>query len=103
MRELRRRFGTTVLLTTHYMSEADELCDRVAMLHQGVLRAVGSPAELKAALGPSATLEDVFRHHTGAGLDEDTNLEGGLRNVQAPRGLARARALSSRIGSPACP
>jgi ABC-2 type transport system ATP-binding protein len=103
VRELRRRFGTTVLLTTHYMSEADELCDRVAMLHQGVLRAVGSPAELKAALGPSATLEDVFRHHAGAGLDEDTNLEGGLRNVQAPRGLASARALSSRIGSPACP
>jgi ABC-2 type transport system ATP-binding protein len=89
VRELRRQFGTTVLLTTHYMSEADELCDRIAMLHKGLLRAVGSPAELKAALGPEATLEDVFRHHAGAGLEEDANLEGGLRGVRSTRRTAQ--------------
>ena len=33
----------TVLLTTHYMEEADELCDRVALMHQGTLRALGRP------------------------------------------------------------
>ena len=42
----------TVLLTTHYMEEADALCDRVALMHHGRLRAVGAPDELKAALGP---------------------------------------------------
>ena len=56
---------------------------------QGLLRAVGSPAELKAALGPQSTLEDVFRHHAGAGLEEDTNLEGGLRNVRSTRRTAQ--------------
>ncbi|POX58225.1 multidrug ABC transporter ATP-binding protein [Streptomyces sp. Ru62] len=39
--------GTTVLLTTHYMAEADELCDRIAVIASGTLRAEGTPAELK--------------------------------------------------------
>lgn len=40
--------GKTVLLTTHYMSEADEICDRVAIIHEGTILALGTPAELKA-------------------------------------------------------
>ncbi|RDI64189.1 ATP-binding cassette domain-containing protein [Nocardia pseudobrasiliensis] len=88
VRDLRHRFGTTVLLTTHYMEEADALCDRIALLHKGVLRAEGSPEDLKAALGPTATLEDVFRHHAGADLD-DGNTEGGLRNVRNTRRTAQ--------------
>ena len=63
--ELRGATGMTVLLTTHYMEEADALCDRVALMHLGTIRAEGSPDELKRALGPDATLEDVFRHATG--------------------------------------
>ncbi|WP_117214954.1 ABC transporter ATP-binding protein [Allorhizocola rhizosphaerae] len=39
--------GTTVLLTTHYMAEADELCDRIAVIAQGELKALGTPDELK--------------------------------------------------------
>ncbi|GAA1762942.1 ABC transporter ATP-binding protein [Luedemannella helvata] len=39
--------GTTVLLTTHYMAEADELCDRIAVIAGGQLRALGTPAQLK--------------------------------------------------------
>jgi ABC-2 type transport system ATP-binding protein len=76
----------TVLLTTHYMEEADALCDRVALMHRGQLRALGAPAELKAALGPQASLEDVFRHHTGGSLAEDG--KGGLRSVRATRRTA---------------
>jgi ABC-2 type transport system ATP-binding protein len=60
--------GMTVLVTTHYMDEADQECDRVALMHAGRIDAVGSPEELKAALGPHASLDDVFRHHTGGGL-----------------------------------
>src|SRR4029077_7187374 len=40
---LRDRLGTTVLITTHYMEEADQLCDRVALIHRGEVRAIGSP------------------------------------------------------------
>jgi ABC-2 type transport system ATP-binding protein len=86
VRQLQEEHGTTVLLTTHYMEEADALCDRVALMHHGTVRALGAPGELKAALGPEATLEDVFRHHTGdllAGQEK-----GGLRSVRSTRRTA---------------
>ncbi|MBB5915388.1 ABC-2 type transport system ATP-binding protein [Nocardia transvalensis] len=88
VRDLRDRFGTTVLLTTHYMAEADALCDRIALLHKGKLRAAGTPADLKATLGAGATLEDVFRHHAGADLGAETT-EGGLRGVRSTRRTAQ--------------
>ena len=87
VRELQRQYGTTVLLTTHYMEEADALCDRVALMHQGTIRAEGPPDELKAALGPAATLEDVFRHWTGDLLAGEE--KGGLRSVRVARRTAR--------------
>jgi ABC-2 type transport system permease protein len=46
-----RAEGMTVLLTTHYLEEADQLCDRIAIIDGGRVRAQGSPAELKAHLG----------------------------------------------------
>lgn len=49
--QLRDSFGTTVLLTTHYMHEADALCDRIALLGDGTIRALDSPAVLKEGLG----------------------------------------------------
>ena len=85
--ELRVQTGMTVLLTTHYMEEADALCDRVALMHLGTIRAEGSPDELKAAIGPEATLEDVFRHHTGSALGGD-EAKGGLREIRSTRRTA---------------
>jgi len=66
VRVLPERFGTTILVTTHLMEEADELCHRIGILHAGKLEEVGTPVELKARLGPGATLDDVFVHVTGA-------------------------------------
>jgi ABC-2 type transport system ATP-binding protein len=66
VRELPQRFGTTILLTTHLMDEADALCHRIGILHAGRLEEAGTPSELKARLGPGATLDDVFVHITGA-------------------------------------
>jgi ABC-2 type transport system ATP-binding protein len=85
--ELRQSTGMTVLLTTHYMEEADLLCDRVALMHLGVIRTEGTPDDLKRAHGEGATLEDVFRHFTGGSLDEDTT-RGGLREVRSTRRTA---------------
>jgi ABC-2 type transport system ATP-binding protein len=87
VRELRERTGVTVLLTTHYMEEADVLCDRVGLMHLGRLRALDSPAALKAGLGDGATLEDVFRHF--AGDLTGSELGGGFRDVRATRRTAR--------------
>ncbi len=49
--QLRDSFGTTVLLTTHYMQEADALCDRIALLDKGIIKALDSPSALKKGLG----------------------------------------------------
>jgi ABC-2 type transport system ATP-binding protein len=87
VQELREETGMTVLLTTHYMEEADLLCDRVALLHLGRVRAEGGPDDLKAELGDDASLEDVFRHHTGGSLGDDT--KGGLREIRRSRRTAR--------------
>ena len=61
--------GKTVILTTHYMEEAEILCDRVAIIDHGRLIALGSPAELRAAHG-AANLEEVFLKLTGRSIRE---------------------------------
>jgi ABC-2 type transport system ATP-binding protein len=88
IRDLRRQFNATILMTTHDMQEADELCETIAFMHQGTIATIGSPATLKAALGPQATLGDVFIHYTGAAISEG----GDLRDV------ARTRRTSQRLG-----
>ena len=75
---LRRRFGTTVLVTSHYMEEIEELGDRGAMLSHGSVVAIDTPTALKAAVGPGATLDDAFVALAGAG---ETEAVGGYRTV----------------------
>jgi ABC-2 type transport system ATP-binding protein len=88
--ELREATGMTVLLTTHYMEEADLLCDRIAMLHLGQVQTVGVPDELKLQLGLDATLEDVFRHFTGNELDLETGeARQSIRTIRSTRRTAR--------------
>jgi ABC-2 type transport system ATP-binding protein len=86
--ELRANFHMTVLITTHGMDEAEELCDRLAIMHLGKIAAVGNPADLKASVGPEATLDDVFVHYSGGTIQE----EGNYRDVRATRRTA------SRLG-----
>ncbi|MEE2854771.1 MAG: ATP-binding cassette domain-containing protein [Actinomycetota bacterium] len=92
VQKMQAQFGMTVLLTTHYMEEADALCDRVALMHRGQLRAVGTPDRLKATVSPSATLEDVFRHYAASGLDEEEDpgeANGSIREIRSSRKVAR--------------
>jgi ABC-2 type transport system ATP-binding protein len=74
--EVRRinRDGTTVFLTTQYLEEADQLCDRLAIIDDGLIVREGTPANLKAELserrgGEQTTLDDVFLDATGRSRD----------------------------------
>jgi ABC-2 type transport system ATP-binding protein len=76
-----RTSGTTVIITTHYMDEAEVLCDRVAIMDSGKIIALDSPDQLIDKLVASgferpkevkkANLEDVFIHMTGKEWRED--------------------------------
>ena len=86
LEQLRFEYGTTMFLTTHDMEEADALCDRLSIMHQGKLVVTGTPEELKAVIGPGVSLSDVFIHYTGAGLGETG---GGYREAARTRYTAR--------------
>jgi len=72
-----RAAGGTIVLTTHYMDEAESLCDRVAVIDQGRMIAQGRPKDLIETLGAPevvtrhGTLEDVFMTLTGRHLRDD--------------------------------
>jgi ABC-2 type transport system ATP-binding protein len=72
LQRIKSQRGLTVLITTHYMDEADKLCDRIAIVDHGKLVALDSPHALKASIPGRApetvTLDDVFVHYTGHDL-----------------------------------
>ncbi|MCX5999876.1 MAG: ATP-binding cassette domain-containing protein [Chloroflexi bacterium] len=89
--QLRAEHGTTIFLTTHLMEEADHLCTRVAIMHRGKLAALGTPADLKAAIGSNGvTLEDVFIHYAGDKLEPESGANY--------RETSRTRRTATRLG-----
>ncbi|WP_254609385.1 ATP-binding cassette domain-containing protein [Burkholderia lata] len=60
--------GSAILLTTHYLEEAERLCDRVAIMNRGRIAALGAPDDLTRALGSGATFEDVFERYTNGDM-----------------------------------
>ena len=85
LRGLRDDAAMTVLLTTHDMEEAEALCDRLAILHDGALRVTGRPDELRAMVAPDATLDDVFAHFCGGTIGHG----GGFAATRETRATAR--------------
>ena len=57
----------------------------LAIMHLGQIAAIGSPSNLKAGVGPAATLDDVFVQYSGSTLQQ----EGGYRDVRRTRNVAR--------------
>jgi ABC-2 type transport system ATP-binding protein len=89
VKQLEKDYRITILLTTHLMEEAESLCGRLAIMHRGNLVAIGSPSELKTAIGlPDATMDEVFIHYTG------DSIETGGRF----RDISRTRRTAKRLG-----
>lgn len=84
--------GTTILLTTHYMEEADAICNRVAILNKGNIAAIGSPLELKKSVGnEEISLNEVYEFYVGK-LIESEETTGNFKDV------SRTRHTASRLG-----
>ena len=68
--DLKTDYGTTLFFTTHYLEEAEQYCDRIAIMHKGQVAILGTCQELKASLGNGDhSLNDVFIHYAGSALD----------------------------------
>jgi ABC-2 type transport system ATP-binding protein len=90
IRDLRKQYGTTLFLTTHYMEEAQELCDRIAIMDKGGIEVMGTLKELrKKARKPRATMDELFVHFVGP---SESGEQGGLANVK------RSRRTAQRLG-----
>ncbi|MEI6757560.1 MAG: ATP-binding cassette domain-containing protein [Chlorobium sp.] len=85
--ELRAAFGTTILLTTHDMEEADKLCDQIAIMQSGKIVVTGTPQELKQIVGTDS-LDSVFIHFSGESSD----------NPATYHDIRQARRTASRLG-----
>jgi ABC-2 type transport system ATP-binding protein len=89
---LREQAGTTILVTTHLMEEAERYCDRLGVIDAGRLVEQGEPAEL-IERHEADSLEEVFTavtgHILGAGGNEEEQQEGKLSDVRAQRRTAR--------------
>ncbi len=87
LEQLREEVGTTLLVTTHQMEEAERQCDRIAIMDLGRLVAQGTPDELCNEYG-AQSLDDVFTAATGRTIEEG----GSFRDAR------RSRRLSRRLG-----
>jgi ABC-2 type transport system ATP-binding protein len=85
IRHLKARTGVTLFLTTHYMEEADQLCDQIAIFDHGAIVAEGTPAELKARLGAAETIAVEFAF-SPAGWADALRALPGVRAVRAGTG-----------------
>ncbi|MFZ0830301.1 MAG: ATP-binding cassette domain-containing protein [Thermoplasmata archaeon] len=89
IQKLRREQGLTVFVTTHYLDEADTMCDRLAIIDHGKIVATGSPSELKDRLGG-----DIVTIKTGPGAPDMTGVLRpliGVSSVQKQDGTYRVK------------
>ena len=84
--DLRESFRTTMIVTSHHLEEINQFCDRIALIARGRIAAIGTPAELKAKVGPDATLDDVFTKLVASG---ETEAAGGDGEAKRARRAAR--------------
>ncbi len=82
LRDLRRGDELTISLTTHYLDEADALCDRVAIIDRGRVIALGTPAELKSKVPGSDTITLVLPHAVSDGVVREVEAMPGVREVR---------------------
>jgi ABC-2 type transport system ATP-binding protein len=93
LNKLKTTRNLTMLLTTHYMDEADKLCDRIAIVDHGTLVAMGTPAELKASVAGANVVEVHFDRDDDAWPERLKKMEG-VTSVQ-PEGSGFYRVITT--------
>jgi len=107
LQRIKRERNLTVLLTTHYMDEADKLCDRIAIVDHGQLKALDSPLKLKASVPGKNVLEVSFANAPAGWLDqlrrladvESVSGDDHIARIASSRGPSTTLAVMERAAS----
>ncbi|MEM3703527.1 MAG: ATP-binding cassette domain-containing protein [Candidatus Bathyarchaeia archaeon] len=97
IRRLKREYGMTLFMTTHYLEEADALCDRIAIIDHGKIVVTGSPSELKDSLGG-----DIITITIKEGADVTSIIERveNVKDVRNENGAYRIKAGNGEVTAP---
>lgn len=108
LRRLRREHGLTIVLSTHYMEEADELCDRIAIIADGKLVAIDTPGALKRSVGFDSINVDVQALPEGAeanltaAFGTAIRIQGQSLSIKARDGAAQLLPALQRVSAAGC-
>ena len=97
IRKLKNEFGMTLFMTTHYLEEADALCDRIAIIDHGKIVVVGPPAELKHGLGGDLITLSIKENEDVSGLIQKVE---HVKEVRKENGDYRIKAEFGEITTP---
>ena len=104
LRRLKEEFGMTLFLTTHYMEEADSLCDRVAIIDHGKIVTEGSPSELKKGLGGDIVMlsiqngtQDISGLIAGVSTVKDVQRQDGTYRIKVENGEETAPSIIDAV------
>jgi ABC-2 type transport system ATP-binding protein len=97
IKTLKKEFGMTLFMTTHYLEEADALCDRVAIIDHGKIIVVGTPEELKDSLGGDIITVGIKKDEDITGLVEKIK---HVKEVKKENGTYRIKSENGEVTAP---
>ncbi|MEM3578408.1 MAG: ATP-binding cassette domain-containing protein [Candidatus Bathyarchaeia archaeon] len=97
IRRLKKEYGMTLFMTTHYLEEADALCDRIAIIDHGKIVVTGTPEELKHSLGGDIITISIKENADVSGLISGVE---HVREVKNENGAYRIKAESGEVTAP---
>jgi ABC-2 type transport system ATP-binding protein len=98
IRKLKEDYGMTLFMTTHYLEEADGICDRIAIIDHGKIVKVGTPSELKASLGG-----DIIELGVKESAEDLTQLIQSVQGVREVKKTDHEYRIKSALGEEAAP
>jgi ABC-2 type transport system ATP-binding protein len=98
IRRLKEEFHMTLFMTTHYLDEADNLCDRIALIDHGKILTIGSPSELKASIGG-----DIIEVQVQDGVADLSQAIRGIANVVDVRRAGSDYRIKTLLGEETAP
>ncbi len=97
IRRLRKEYDITIFMTTHYLEEADTLCDRIAIIDHGKIIVIGSPGELKDGLGGDVITIAVRENADVTSIIQEVE---NVKNVRKENGLYYVKVVEGEVTAP---